>query len=108
MPLFVSNLSVPFDTPLELVYAMARTKAKLPEAVSAFPYVVKVSLDARRKSQKGIRRVYTVGFDLSSPDMEQRAAAGDDPSVRFHPARAGRRGDRGVRAAAFHRRHRGR
>ena len=86
MPLFVSNLSVPFDTPLESVYAMARTKAKLPEAVSAFPYVVKVSLDARRKSQKGIRRVYTVGFDLSSPDMEQRAAAGDDPSVRFHPA----------------------
>ena len=43
MPLFVSNLSVPFDTPLESVYAMARTKAKLPEAVSAFPYVVKVS-----------------------------------------------------------------
>ncbi len=85
MPLLISNLSVPFDLPVEEVYALAGEKANIPKGVQAKFYTVKTSLDARRRSQKGIRRVYTVGIELSSPALEGEISSRCGPCVRLRP-----------------------
>lgn len=87
MPLLVSNLAVPFDQPEEAVYRLAKERAGIPKedfsAVRA--YTVKVSLDARKQTQKGIQRVYTVGLELSSAEQEERAASRCGPEIRYRP-----------------------
>jgi len=85
MPLLISNLSVPFDQPVEDVYTLAGEKANLPKGTQAKFYIVKTSLDARKRSQKGIRRVYTVGIELGSPALEEAVAARCGSTVRYRP-----------------------
>jgi hypothetical protein len=85
MPLLISNLSVPFDQPVEDVYTLAREKAKISKAVPAKCYIAKTSLDARKQAQKGIRRVYTIGIELASPILEEEAASRCGSTVRYRP-----------------------
>lgn len=85
MPLLISNLSVPFDQPIENVYTLAKEKAKIPKGIPAKCYIAKTSLDARKQAQKGIRRVYTIGIELGSPTLEEETASRCDSAVRYRP-----------------------
>lgn len=69
MPIIVSNIAIPFDHAPEEAYAQARRKAKLPKSCKAQAYVVKSSIDARKR--ESIRRVYTIGLSLEDASMEE-------------------------------------
>ena len=72
MSVYVSSVSVPFQTPEQEVLALACKKAgvKKPDAV----YIVKKSVDARKR--RDIRFVYTVGIDCrQEAEVVRRAAS---------------------------------
>lgn len=95
MAIIVSNLSIPFDRPVEEAYALARRKAKLPKSRKAKAYVVKSSIDARR--QDSIRRVYTIGLTLEDPTQEAwQVQLCADPTVRLRQSEAAPKYDHGT------------
>ena len=79
MSIYISSVSVPFREGEDAAIAQALRRIRLSPG-KARAYIVKSSVDARRRSD--IRLVYTVGVDCDGEEAIVRRAG--DPAVRLH------------------------